>query len=84
MTVQQAAPPVISKKSFTVVCRHYWVIEPAGGPLSHGVCKTCKETRVFKNFLDGVPFNDDLPWTESNARTPVKTPADGHLEPDEM
>ena len=26
-------------------CSHHWVIQPADGPLSLGVCKFCRETR---------------------------------------
>lgn len=30
-------------------CRHYWIIESAGGPTSRGVCKICGEEREFHN-----------------------------------
>ena len=33
-------------------CRHHWVIGPANGAVSVGVCKYCQETRKFKNFID--------------------------------
>ena len=33
-------------------CRHHWIIQPADGPVSWGVCKLCRETREFKNSLD--------------------------------
>jgi len=33
-------------------CAHYWVIEPANGPLSQGVCQVCLEVKQFKNFVD--------------------------------
>ncbi len=32
-------------------CRHHWVIEPANGPVSRGVCQVCEETREFKNSI---------------------------------
>ena len=33
-------------------CRHYWVIQPASGPLSPGLCQVCGENREFKNYVD--------------------------------
>ena len=30
-------------------CRHYWVIEDAGGPTSRGVCKFCGAEKEFLN-----------------------------------
>ena len=36
----------------TPPCAHYWVIEPANGPVSQGVCQVCLEVREFKNFVD--------------------------------
>ena len=33
-------------------CSHHWVIRPADGPLTLGVCKGCRETREFRNFFD--------------------------------
>ena len=34
------------------VCAHYWIIEPANGPVSQGQCQNCLEVRDFKNFVD--------------------------------
>jgi len=33
-------------------CCHYWIIQPAGGPVSLGMCQLCLETREFKNSID--------------------------------
>ena len=33
-------------------CAHYWVIEPANGPLSKGICQVCLEVKEFKNFVE--------------------------------
>ncbi len=30
-------------------CCHYWIIESPNGSSSRGVCKFCKEERVFNN-----------------------------------
>ena len=35
-----------------IACAHYWVIEPANGPLSQGECQVCGEVRGFKNFIE--------------------------------
>ena len=32
-------------------CCHYWVIEPANGGTSKGVCRFCDEERLFNNYL---------------------------------
>jgi hypothetical protein len=32
-------------------CKHYWIIEPANGATSIGVCKVCKAKMEFYNFL---------------------------------
>ena len=41
------------------VCAHYWIIEPANGPVSQGKCQNCLEVRDFKNFVDAYHQNDD-------------------------
>ncbi len=32
--------------------RHHWVIEPADGPLSKGVCQKCGEVKTFTNYVE--------------------------------
>ena len=39
-------------------CRHYWLIQAAMGPESPGVCRTCGETRDFKNYVEGAGWGD--------------------------
>lgn len=41
------------------VCAHYWVIEPANGPVSQGQCQNCMEVREFKNFVDSYHQDDE-------------------------
>ncbi len=31
-------------------CCHHWVIERASGPMSHAICKICREERDFSNL----------------------------------
>ena len=33
-------------------CPHHWMIRPAEGPTSVGVCGLCHETREFKNSVE--------------------------------
>ena len=35
------------------VCKHHWVIGPADGTTSIGVCKVCKARMEFYNSLTG-------------------------------
>ena len=38
---------MIEKKS----CVHHWMIEPANGPTSKGICRMCDLIRSFKNAV---------------------------------
>ena len=55
MTGEESGKPPDGQK-----CRHYWVIQPANGPVSQGLCQICGETREFKNYVgpDGLSWND--------------------------
>jgi hypothetical protein len=33
-------------------CCHHWIIQPAIGPVSDGMCQKCGEVREFKNSID--------------------------------
>ena len=54
------------------ICRHHWVIQPATGPISSGVCQICDETREFKNYVEASTWGDD----KSNNRASARTDAD--------
>ncbi len=41
-------------KAQVKTCPHHWMIPPAEGPTSVGVCRFCHETREFKNFVEYV------------------------------
>ena len=32
-------------------CPHWWLIEPADGPKSRGVCKLCGKEKTFRNSV---------------------------------
>ena len=34
-----------------ITCRHHWMIEPANGPTSIGICRNCREIKEFTNSL---------------------------------
>ena len=50
-------------------CRHHWVIQPATGPVSPGVCQTCGEVREFKNYIEASSWGDDRASGRSRADT---------------
>ena len=55
---QQAAIQEPTAAEEAPQCMHYWVIQPADGPVSPGVCQTCGETREFKNYVEGAAWGD--------------------------
>ena len=40
----------------TTTHTHHWIIEPAHGKTSKGVCLHCGEIREFKNYIDSFTF----------------------------
>ena len=52
-------PPEESESPPT--CCHHWVIQPADGPESRGVCRVCGEVRDFKNYVEGGKWGDTRP-----------------------
>ena len=49
-------------------CRHHWVIQPATGPISSGVCQICDETREFQNYVEASTWGDDKSSNRASAR----------------
>ena len=42
-------------------CRHHWIIEPANGPTSRGICRNCRQSKWFNNsIVDHDPESHDL------------------------
>ena len=50
---------VLEKPVTKEVCRHHWLIDPANGPTSRGVCKICGEVKMFDNILADLLSNKD-------------------------
>jgi hypothetical protein len=43
---------VVEKPARKATCQHFWLIEPALGPTSPGVCKFCGEKKTFLNIVE--------------------------------
>lgn len=56
---QQASMTPQTEEQNVPVCRHYWVIQPATGPVSQGVCQHCGESREFKNYVEASTWGGD-------------------------
>ena len=63
-------------------CRHHWVIQPATGPVSAGVCQVCGESREFKNYVEASTWGDDKSASRTRNQVVEETVAD-HIEKDE-
>ena len=58
MVQQVGVAPVQEVSEGSVVCAHHWLIQPADGPTSDGVCRICGETREFKNYVETATWGD--------------------------
>ena len=58
MVQQAGVVPVQEVSEGSLVCRHHWLIQPADGPTSNGVCRICGETREFKNYVETATWGD--------------------------
>ncbi len=58
MVQQVEAVAVQEVFDVSLVCRHHWVIQPADGPMSNGVCRICGETRDFQNYVETATWGD--------------------------
>ncbi len=52
-------------------CRHHWVIQPAMGPESQGICQSCGEIRDFKNYVEGATWGDSRLVNRTNSKEAV-------------
>ncbi|MFQ6028562.1 MAG: hypothetical protein ACE5Q6_13830 [Dehalococcoidia bacterium] len=66
MTQPTSVNPPIEEQD-APVCRHYWVIQPATGPVSQGSCQNCGETREFKNYVEASTWGDDKSASRASA-----------------
>ena len=49
----------LQTKSADQSCQHIWIIQPATGPLSDGVCESCGESKEFQNYIEASTWRDD-------------------------
>ena len=54
----QAISPTASETQDLSQCCHHWLIEPATGPLSQGLCRSCGEVRKFSNYVESASWGD--------------------------
>lgn len=60
------SPPTPRDELEEAGCRHHWVIEPAIGLVSKGICRYCAEVREFMNYVEE---ND---WMEDEVIAPLE------------
>ena len=58
--MRQRVSATINRPADKVTCVHHWLIEPAIGPVSHGVCKRCGEQKDFLNILDDFESSEEI------------------------
>ena len=52
MATERSTTPGEAEVQTEAHCNHHWIIEPAQGSTSQGVCQTCKAVREFRNSVD--------------------------------
>ncbi len=52
MSLEKVPNPSGVEGSEAGACHHHWLIEPAHGSVSQGVCQVCQEVRDFKNSIE--------------------------------
>ena len=64
---QNVSLPKIIEVDDADQCRHHWVIQPATGPFSQGICQACGAVRDFKNYVEGAAWGDSRLNTRSSS-----------------
>jgi hypothetical protein len=61
---------LLDKPEALAQCRHHWIIEPASGPTSRGLCKICGTEKHFDNVLEETPLDkyDASAFTRLNTK----------------
>jgi hypothetical protein len=57
-------------------CRHHWVIQPADGPVSNGLCQVCRETREFKNYVESATWGDSRITNKASSAASTESTSD--------
>ncbi len=83
---QQSPNVSLAEVQEPALCRHHWVIQPAEGPVSQGVCQACGEIREFKNYVESASWGDTRLGNRSSGETNdrlAKTAAGGQDDKEE-
>ncbi len=61
---------------------HHWVIEPADGAISEGVCRKCAEVKTFANYVERHAWTNqgDPTPSASQGRDPKRSRSKGQAE----
>ena len=85
MAQKSTATPTIELENIQG-CAHHWVIQPAMGPSSQGVCQICGESKDFQNYVEAASWGDsrhtDRP-SEASKEAMVLTNSAGQDNEDE-
>ena len=65
---QNTTIPVPAQVEYDPQCRHYWLIQPATGPESQGICQSCSEIRDFKNYVEGASWGESRLSNRSSSK----------------
>jgi hypothetical protein len=57
-------------------CCHHWVIQPADGPVSIGLCQVCGETREFKNYVESATWGDSRITNKASSSSSMESTSD--------
>ena len=57
MVHKATATPTVEVENVNT-CAHHWVIQPAMGPSSPGICQICGETKDFQNYVEAASWGD--------------------------
>jgi hypothetical protein len=75
--MRSQAGAVLERPVARAACKHHWLIEPANGPTSKGVCKLCGEVKLFDNVLAELLSPVDS-FTPFNLRGPKDDEDEGN------
>ncbi len=68
-TIAPETEETINGEEAVSECRHHWVIQPATGPVSQGVCQACGDARDFMNYVESASWGDSRLGNRSSSRT---------------
>ena len=57
MAQKTVATPIVEVDNVPA-CAHHWVIQPAMGPSSQGICQICGESKDFQNYVEAASWGD--------------------------